>query len=248
MLGDFLEISISTPDILASIEFYERMGFRHAPVGETWQHPYAVLGDAHVALGLHQYAFPSPSLTFVLPELRGKLQAFEQIGVEFAFRKLAEDEFNEAGFTDPDQQMITLLEARTYSPSRGSIADSSCGYFLEYRIGVSSCESSRHFWENLGLVTIATNPEPVTYAQLARSGLNIGLHECHPRSIPQLVFVHDRPQTLLALLEARNIPFRRGQDYDGAGLIRLATPDGLEFLIRDRDPEPGQETPLLVLE
>jgi hypothetical protein len=38
-LGRFLEISIATPVIRESLEFYESLGFVQAGVGETWSHP-----------------------------------------------------------------------------------------------------------------------------------------------------------------------------------------------------------------
>jgi len=43
MLGRFHEISIETPDIRASVEFYERLGFTQANTTDTWTHPYGVL-------------------------------------------------------------------------------------------------------------------------------------------------------------------------------------------------------------
>ncbi|HET7922325.1 MAG TPA: hypothetical protein VFM15_06185 [Gammaproteobacteria bacterium] len=231
MLGEFLEISIATTDILAAIRFYERLGFRQAPVGEIWQHPYAVLSDGRIALGLHKYSFPSPALTFVLPELRAQLDAFEQAGIAFAFRKLAENEFNEAGFYSPDRQMVTLLEARTYSPLHDAGA-SGCGYFLEYRMPSSDCTVGCGFWETLGLVTTAVQARPAQ-AQLARSGLNLGLHE--RGGVPQLVFVNEQPAALTALLDARDIPFRQEPDYDGAPSVCIAAPDGLVLRVRERD-------------
>jgi len=235
MLGEFLEISVSTADILGTVEFFQRLGFQQAPVGETWAHPYAVLTDGRVAIGLHQYDFPSPSLTFVLPELRSRLSAFEQTGIEFEFCKLAPDEFNEAGFTDPDAQMITLLEARTYSPLQHGVAASLCGYFLEYRIGVSDCAVSRRFWESVGMVTAKLEEAAGSYVQLARSGLNIGLQQRPRKVAPQLVFVLEQFDELTPMLEARAIPYRRGCDYDGAEMLAIDAPDGMQLLIRDRD-------------
>lgn len=236
MLGDFLEISVAAPDILGSVEFYERLGFQHARVGETWSHPYAVMTDGRVALGLHQYSFPSPSLTFVLPGLRNRLSEFEEAGIEFAFCKLADDEFNEAGFTDPDEQMITLLEARTFSPLHSHGSNSLCGYFLEYRMCVGDCGSSRQFWERMGMVLASEAPDSRGYALLARSGLNLGLQQRHhQRMVPQLVFVNEQADTILPVLEARGIGFRHARDYDGAGIIVIAAPDGLELVIRERD-------------
>src|SRR5262245_14321790 len=125
MIGRFLELSVRSDDMLASIEFYERLGFRQLEVGETWSHPYAVLSDGRLPIGLHRYDFDSPSLTFVLPELAAKLPHMERKGVSFAFRKLGTDEFNEAGLVAPDSQMITLLEARTYSPPSFDDVDTS---------------------------------------------------------------------------------------------------------------------------
>ena len=45
MLGRFLEFSVETPDIPASLEFYGKIGFSQAKVGDAWDHPYAVVTD-----------------------------------------------------------------------------------------------------------------------------------------------------------------------------------------------------------
>ena len=58
MLGRFLEYSIATPDIRASLEFYAKLGFSQAEVGEAWPHPYAVVTDGRICLGLHQHSRP----------------------------------------------------------------------------------------------------------------------------------------------------------------------------------------------
>ena len=60
MLGRFLEFSLATPDIQASLDFYTRLGFSQAEVGEAWSHPYAVVTDGRICLGLHQEAIPRP--------------------------------------------------------------------------------------------------------------------------------------------------------------------------------------------
>jgi len=69
VLGRFLEFSLATPDIQASLDFYSRVGFSQADVGEAWQHPYAVVTDGRICLGLHQQALPAPTMTFVKPDL-----------------------------------------------------------------------------------------------------------------------------------------------------------------------------------
>ena len=61
MLGDFLEISLATRDILGSLDFYRKLGFVEAPVRETWQHPYTVVTDGRLYIGLHARDAVSPA-------------------------------------------------------------------------------------------------------------------------------------------------------------------------------------------
>ena len=51
VLGRFLEYSLATPDIRASLDFYTKLGFSQAEVGEAWPHPYAVVTDGRICLG-----------------------------------------------------------------------------------------------------------------------------------------------------------------------------------------------------
>jgi catechol 2,3-dioxygenase-like lactoylglutathione lyase family enzyme len=222
MLGEFLEISLSTPDILASIEFYERLGFSHASTGETRKHPYAVLTDGRLYIGLHKHEFASPALTFVLPELNKRIDAFEELGISFEFCNIALDQFNEVGFLDLDGQMVTLLEARTYSPLHASQAKTTlCGYFLEYRLAVRDRDQSARFWEALGFLPLGHTEEPVPYAQAARNDINLGLLQAPRRGAPTLVFAQDDMQGTAELLDARGFDIK--ETLDG---IVLQAPEG----------------------
>src|SRR5882724_7201887 len=151
MLGDFLEISLTTSDMLASLDFYQKLGFMEAPVRDTWKHPYTVVTDGRLYLGLHARDAPSPALSFALPELRRHLPELEALGIEFEFCNIELHRFNEVGFLDPDGGLVALLEARTYSPVHPSqVKDTLCGYFLEYRLPVRDVAATLAFWESLG--------------------------------------------------------------------------------------------------
>ncbi|MDE2090879.1 MAG: hypothetical protein KGJ08_03125 [Gammaproteobacteria bacterium] len=234
MLGNFLEISIQTPDILASLDFYTRLGFERAPVNDVWSHPYAVLTDGHVYLGLHQYVFPSPSLTFVQPDLRRQLPDFEALGIQFEFCKLGDDQFNEAGFYDPDRQMVTLLEARSCSPLNSRITGCLCGYFDEYRVNVRDSQASCRFWEKLGLINTGLDATPTQTVRLATGGLNLGLQESTAPSQPQITFTHAQPEDLAERLLQRNIMVAPAVSPRAVG-ISLAAPEGTQLLIVGND-------------
>lgn len=224
MLGDFLEISLTTRDILASMEFYRKLGFVEAPVRETWRHPYIVVTDGRLYIGLHQRELNSPALSFALPELRKQLPNLESLGIEFEFCNIELHRFNEVGFLDPDGGLVALLEARTYSPVPAE-TETLCGYFLEYRLPVRDPATTLAFWERLGL--IATPAEDGQRPQVTWGGINIGLEDFDPRAKPALVFANRDLEETEALLEMRGLPLQK--DMRG---LRVTTPEGLSLLLQ----------------
>lgn len=234
MLGRFLEVSIHAPDILASLAFYERLGFTQAQVGETWPHPYGVVTDGRLAIGLHLYEFPSPSLTFVQPDLMRRLEAIEALGIELAFRRVGADVFNEAGFTDPDGQMVAMLEARTFSPpARAGREGSRLGWFEEIALPVRDLGSSTAFWERLGFVAAEQVDEPCPRVGLTSDSLNIGLWRTAQLDRPALVFTDPDMAGRIAQLRASGVEFPRGlpRMLDPAQNALLVAPEGTPLLL-----------------
>lgn len=64
MPGRFHEISVATPDIGASIDFYQALGFWQASTGDAWPHRYGVITDGRMVLGLHEVP-DFAALTFI---------------------------------------------------------------------------------------------------------------------------------------------------------------------------------------
>lgn len=181
LLGEFLEISLSCDDVLASIAFYEKLGFVQARINDTWLHPYAVLTDGRCVLGLHNYEFPAPSLTFVCAQLAGRVPELETRGITFAFQKLSAEQFNEAGFYTPDGQMVCLLEARTFSPPHApAVGALLSGHFVGLRLPVENTAAACAYWETLGFIAEAQTA--------ACTGLTLLCDEDPRLRAPELVF------------------------------------------------------------
>ena len=177
MLGRFLEYSIATADIRASVDFYTRLGFSEAQVGEAWPNPYAVMTDGRICLGLHQAAIPAPSLTFVKPGLLKFLSEIETRRIEFEFRRLGNDIFNEVGWFDPSGQLVRLIEARTFSPSkRLSTETSRCGYFQEIALPAPDSELAKGYWEQFGFVGMDESDDRVPHISCTSDFINLGLY------------------------------------------------------------------------
>jgi catechol 2,3-dioxygenase-like lactoylglutathione lyase family enzyme len=238
VLGRFLEFSIATPDIRSSLNFYARLGFSQAEVGETRTHPYAVLTDGRLCLGLHQPArdaaeFES-SLTFVKPGLLAHLGEFEKAGVALDFRRLGDDVFNEVGWRDPSGHLIRLIEARTFSPSkRRSLETSLCGYFLEIALPTADRDSAKDFWERLGFVAMDEPDAPLPHVSCTSDTVEIGLYETAHLRVATLVFESDDVAATLVALEAAGVsaggpvpaPLR------GSPAAMLTAPEGTAILI-----------------
>jgi catechol 2,3-dioxygenase-like lactoylglutathione lyase family enzyme len=178
VLGRFLEYSLATPDIQASLDFYIRLGFSEAEVGETWPHPYAVVTDGRICLGLHQAPIPTPSLTFVKADLLKHLGELEQRGIEFEFRHLGNDVFNKVGWFDPSGHLVKLIEARTFSPSkRDSHRTSRCGYFVEIAVPTPDRVAANLYWEEFGFVGIEEPDDRLPHISCTSDHINIGLYD-----------------------------------------------------------------------
>jgi catechol 2,3-dioxygenase-like lactoylglutathione lyase family enzyme len=238
MLGTFHEISITTRDISASVQFYEALGFHHCVTGDIWPHPYGVMTDGRVFLGLHEYRFPSPSITCVRADIARYVPDYEKLGIELAFAKTGSDSFNEIGFRDPGGQMITILEARTYSPpgavESGSM-ESQCGWFAEFSLPATDFGPVAEFWERFGFLTHEPLETPYVSQALSSDRLNLALHRPRTCEVPMLVFRDPAMRERVAALRAA------GVDFDPE-LPRSLDP-GCNAMLRA--PE---ETPLLLLQ
>lgn len=204
MLGRFLEYSIPTADIRASLDFYTQLGFSQTEVGETWPHPYAVVTDGRIHLGLHRLPQAAPALTFVKSDLLRHLGALDQLGVQFEFRRLGNDVFNELGWLDPSGHLVRMVEARTFSPSKRIATETSlCGYFAEIALPCAGTQAAKEYWERLGFVGMDELETALPHVSCTSDSIDIGLYEAAQLPLPTLVFdAGDIRDTLKRLADA----------------------------------------------
>jgi hypothetical protein len=114
----------------------------------------------------------------VRPGLLKHLDALEKLGVQFEFRRLGNDVFNEVGWFDPAGQLIRLIEARTFSPSKRIVTDTSrCGYFLEIALPAPDLDASKAYWEQFGFVGIDEREDRLPHVSCTSDYVNLGLYD-----------------------------------------------------------------------
>lgn len=232
-LGRFLEISLATTDIAESLAFYESLGFVQASVGEAWPHPYAVVTDGRVSLGLHGAGFESPLPTWVAPSLRERLATFAALGVTIEDVRLDDVAMHQVLLRDPSGQPLRLLEARTFSPPVLSPAHSSTlGYFEEFAVATPDLTAASAFWERLGFVAFEPVLEPLPKVVAASRDLNLGLYGID-LAAPVLVFSDATMPDRIGSLRDRG--YRITQRVPGEllaiGAALLEAPEGTQLLL-----------------
>jgi catechol 2,3-dioxygenase-like lactoylglutathione lyase family enzyme len=188
VFGRFLELSLSTADIAASVQFYERLGFSQLTTGDTWTHRYGVLSDGRLCLGLHERRGPQRMLSFVRPELAQHMPKLRAAGFESYYTRLGDGDFHELQLHDPAGQSIALLEARTFSPPRPDHEASRCGWFSSISVPTLDAEPVQAFWENAGFVALQVPDDPWAQLALTSDTLTLTLHPPRALEAPVLVF------------------------------------------------------------
>jgi len=216
-IGRFLEISVHAPAIRESLAFYESLGFVQASVGEAWSHPYAVVTDGRVCIGLHAAPLSLPAITFVLPELARGLEKLRALGIELEQELIGSEVFNQAWFREPGGHAVAVWEARTWSPLHlDHLHTSSCGYFSEYGLPVRDARVGCEFWEPLGFVALEAETQPFPRTTLTSDLLNISLYRSRALRQPVLTFEDADMRERLSRLRERGFT------------LSDAMPDGLD--------------------
>jgi len=234
VLGRFLEVSIHTPDIQESLRFYESLGFVQTTVGEIWTHPYAVVTDGRLFIGLHGRECPPLALTYVHPNLAQHVARLQSLGIEFNSEHFASDSFHEASFADPHGLRINVLEARTFSPPAiESGQQSTCGYFSELGVPVRDYKMGREFWESLGFVGMEPETEPLPRLSLTGDHFNVGLYRSRALRQPVLTFEDtDMPERFARLRERKfRLSDEMPDSLDAASNAILIAPEGTRLLL-----------------
>lgn len=234
MFGRFLEISVHAPEIRDSLAFYESLGFVQAPVGETFHHPYAVVTDGRLFLGLHGRAIPSPALTFAMPRLMHGIEQLEQLGIELEDMQLGNEVFNRVSFRDPSGQCVNVFEARTFSPPQfESQPTTTCGYFTEYGLPAREQGTMRVFWEALGFVAWDEQPEPFARTAITSDHLNLSLYRSRAFRQPVLTFEDRDMRERLARLKERGFQLsdEMPDSLDESSNAILIAPEGTRLLL-----------------
>jgi hypothetical protein len=130
--------------------------------------------------------------------------------------------------------MVTILEARTYSPCDRAREDVSlCGDFAEFSMPAADFEASRRFWEPLGFVATEEAEQPYLKLALTSDHLDLAFHR--PRTLDRAALVFQDPEMSVRIAKLRELGFDPSDELP-RGLAAsdnalLESPEGTPLLL-----------------
>lgn len=209
MLGSYLEVALSTADIRASCEFYERLGFGSAVTGDVWAYHYGVMTSGTLRLGLHGKRQPSPAVIFTRANVARLAAELRSLGIPLASARLDTDVFNELDLRDPSGLTLRVLEARTFSPPAAVPEATALGRFVALSLPLRDLETGERFWQQLGAVA-TRHEEPWPHLAADAGELRLTFHAPRLHDQPLLLFHQPQLATARRLLAESGINATEG--------------------------------------
>jgi hypothetical protein len=234
LLGRFLEFSVYTADIIESLHFYKLLGFNELDTGEIWPHKYAVVSDGELNIGLHEGKFEGPALTFVHQDLARQARSMSARDFEFEYLRIDEDVFNEVGFFDRDNNLLTMMEARSFSPADEDISESLCGEWYEITLPVKDAVRASLFWAPLAPELLRMREEPTTHMRFNAANMSLGLSESIALEGPSLCFRCDDKEIIWTAIAKHGFTFKEFPGFEGA-FMALQAPEGTMIYLFHED-------------
>ena len=234
LLGRFLEFSVHTPDIIESLGFYKLLGFQELDTGDVWPHKYAVVSDGDLNIGLHEGKFETPALTFVHQDIARQARSMTTRNFDFQYLRIDDDVFNELGFNDSDKNLVTMIEARSFSPADEDSNHSLCGGWFETSLPVKDAVRAARFWAPLAPELLRLREEPTTHMRFNAAGMSLGLSESIALDGPSLCFRCGDKDSVWTAIARHGFSFKEYPGFEGA-FMALQAPEGTTLYLFKED-------------
>ncbi len=244
-LGQSQCIAIGTSDLVASLHFYQTIGFELVNPSEA-NGKVKLLSDRSLLLEVNESEQNSLALVYFDPEARAKAKALEGGGISVAS---TEHDFYQASFQSPNGLWVRLVEGE--SPFSASLPQKTlldypqeawatltdypnqrCGIFGELALPVADLEKAKAFWASLGFnIQEFSGPYPWAIAHDEMSV--VGLHQTEEFKQPGLTYFAKGMGEKIQYLKEQGI--NRFEIFGGTGGNDsnqvLTTPEQLQFFL-----------------
>ena len=202
-LGEVSAITMSTPDLDKSFDFYKKLGFSEV-MRTDFPFPLLQITDGALLIMLRKDEAQYISLTYYVKDLDNKIASLEESGIEFIVRPGVTDMIKRYVMRSPDGLSIALVtyvdgfkqpagptmlntpQGDFFNPEK--YVNKVCGMFGEFAHPVKDLEVSIGFWARLGFSVLSQFTSPYHWAIISDGLSIVGLHETRDFDYPVITF------------------------------------------------------------
>lgn len=237
-LGEITAITIASPDLEASLKFYQTLGFSEV-MRFDFPFPWIQITDGALLIMLRKDKDPYCALTYYSKNIDKVVGELEQTGIKFSYKAGETDLVKRFVFKSPDGLTISLVniidgfvqppgptmlntpQANMFKPE--TYVNKICGMYGEFAHPVKDLSASLAFWEKLGFKALTTFTSPYPWA-IVSDGLGIvGLHQTNNFSEPTITYFAADMKNKIDILKGKGL--KDFVEKMGAGNITITTPE-----------------------
>ena len=207
---------------------------RRREVGEAWPHPYAVVTDGRICIGLHQ-EFTAPSPHLCQAGLASASGCSRKTWVAFRVSPSRQRCVQRARLARPFGSSDTAGRGPHFQPEQTLHATdtSLCGYFLEIALPAAKRDAAKEFWEKFGFVGMEEPDAVLPHVSCTSDSVDIGLYEpAHVLTAHAAIRCRRRRRYALRGWPKRDIADRSSTATAAAASCRVLTaPEGTPILL-----------------
>lgn len=203
VLGDVFAITMSSPDLDRSFEFYTKLGFTEV-FRSDFPFPLIFISDGALQIMLRKDAKQYIALTYYVKDIENVVASLENNGISFFSKPAASDMIKRYIMKSPDGLSISLIgymdgfvqpkgatmlsmpQQDYFNPEK--YVNKTCGMFGEFAHPVTDLDASIMFWEKLGFKVLSKFTSPYPWAIISDGLSAVGLHQTKHFDYPAITF------------------------------------------------------------
>ena len=237
-LGEVTAITITSPDLDKSFNFYKTLGFTEV-MRMDFPFPWIQISDGALLIMLRKDDQPYIALTYYVKDIEVVVAVIESKGIEFIEKPKPTDWVKRYVMASPDKVLISLVNIMDgFTQPKGKTMltmaqedymkpseyqNKICGMYGEFAQPVANLQQSISFWEKLGFVVLSKFQMQYPWAIMTDGLAILGLHQTNEFLKPTITFFAADMKEKIASLKAGGL---KSYTDKGEANIVLTTPEG----------------------
>ena len=238
LLGNISALTIATPDLETSLQFYQKLGFKEV-MRMDFPFPWIQITDDALLIMLRKADEPYLALTYYSANADKIAADVESRGIQFISKPRDTDMVKRYLFQSPDglnvslvgipdgfsgpsgKTMLTMEQQDYFKPE--NYTNKTAGMFGELAHPVADLNESIAFWEKIGFKPLSKFASPYPWAILTDGLAVVGLHQTTNYTYPAITFFASDMKDKIEKLRAQGLGELK--EMGGSSNVVLKTPE-----------------------